>query len=103
VQAAFDPVANMRVGVQVLKECIARAGGLEGGLKAYVGAANLPEDGGYVGRVLLERGHLQQVLQGRNVAITAPSRIAAPTPEAAPRPAAVPSAPTDPEHVALLR
>jgi len=103
VRAAFDPVANLRVGVQVLKECIARAGGLEGGLKAYVGAANLPEDGGYVGRVLLERGHLQQVLQGRNVAITAPSRIAAPTPEAAPRPAAVPSAPTDPEHVALLR
>ena len=38
--AAFDPVTNLRVGVQVLKECIARAGSLEAGLKAYVGAAN---------------------------------------------------------------
>jgi soluble lytic murein transglycosylase-like protein len=31
--AAFDPVTNLRVGVQVLKECIQRAGSLEGGLK----------------------------------------------------------------------
>ena len=38
--AAFDPVTNLRVGVQVLKECIARAGGLEAGLRFYVGAAN---------------------------------------------------------------
>ena len=39
--AAFDPVTNLRVGVQVLKECIARAGSLEAGLRYYVGAANL--------------------------------------------------------------
>jgi hypothetical protein len=39
--AAFDPVTNLRVGVQVLKECIARAGSLEAGLRFYVGAANL--------------------------------------------------------------
>ena len=38
--AAFDPVTNLRVGVQVLKECIARMGSLEAGLRAYVGAAN---------------------------------------------------------------
>ena len=44
--AAFDPVSNLRVGVQVLKECIARAGGLEAGLRHYVGAANLEDDGG---------------------------------------------------------
>ncbi len=43
--AAFDPVANLRVGVKVLQECIARAGSLEGGLRYYVGAANLPDDG----------------------------------------------------------
>ena len=36
--AAFDPVTNLRVGVQVLKECIARAGSLEAGLRFYVGA-----------------------------------------------------------------
>lgn len=103
IRAAFDPVANLRVGVQVLKECIARAGGLEGGLRAYVGATNLPEDGGYVGRVLMERGHLLQVLQGRNVAVNAPSRVATPIPEAATLPAASPSsAPTAVERVALL-
>ena len=103
IRAAFDPVANLRVGVQVLKECIARAGGLEGGLRAYVGATNLPEDGGYVSRVLLERGHLLQVLQGRNVAVTAPSRVATPPPEAARMPVAVPSsAPVVTERVALL-
>ena len=50
VRAAFDPVTNLRVGVQVLKECIARAGSLEAGLKFYVGAANLSDDGGYVGK-----------------------------------------------------
>ena len=103
IRAAFDPVANLRVGVQVLKECIARAGGLEGGLRAYVGATNLPEDGGYVGRVLLERGHLLQVLQGRNVAVTVPSRVATPMPEAASLPTAgAGSAPVVTERVALL-
>ena len=29
--AAFDPVTNLRVGVQVLKECIRRTGSLEAG------------------------------------------------------------------------
>jgi soluble lytic murein transglycosylase-like protein len=31
--AAFDPVTNLRVGVKVLQECIARAGSLLGGLR----------------------------------------------------------------------
>ena len=31
--AAFDPVSNLRVGVKVLQECIARAGSVEGGLR----------------------------------------------------------------------
>ena len=53
--AAFDPVTNLRVGVQVLKECIARAGSLEAGLRFYVGAANLADDGGYAGKVLAEQ------------------------------------------------
>ena len=46
--AAFDPVSNMRVGVAILKEYIRRAGSIEGGLKYYVGAANLPSDAGYL-------------------------------------------------------
>lgn len=81
--AAFDPVTNLRVGVQVLKECIARAGGgLEAGLRHYVGAANLPEDGGYVSKVLTEQSYLRQVASGRGVPVNAPT----PAPAARPTP-----------------
>ena len=74
--AAFDPVTNLRVGVQVLKECIARAGSLEGGLRYYVGAANLPDDGGYAGKVLAEQAHLRSVAAGRAISVTAPLIVA---------------------------
>jgi hypothetical protein len=71
--AAFDPVTNLRVGVQVLSECIARAGGgLEAGLKYYVGAANLPDDGGYAERVMTEHGYLRNVAGGQSVPLNAP-------------------------------
>ncbi|MDM0045818.1 lytic transglycosylase domain-containing protein [Variovorax dokdonensis] len=72
---AFDPVTNMRVGVKVLLECISRAGSLEGGLRYYVGAANLESDGGYASKVLAERSRLRQVAAGKAVAPNA-----APTP-----------------------
>ena len=68
--AAFDPVTNLRVGVQVLKECISRAGSLEAGLRYYVGAANLADDGGYAGKVLAEQAHLRSVAGGKNVSPT---------------------------------
>ena len=67
--AAFDPVTNLRVGVQVLQDCIRRAGSLEGGLKFYVGAANLPDDGGYGAKVLAEAAYLKQVAAGQKVAV----------------------------------
>lgn len=70
--AAFDPVTNLRVGVLVLKECIARAGSIDGGLRNYVGAANLPDDGGYANKVLAEQAHLKLVANGKSVAVTAP-------------------------------
>ena len=70
--AAFDPLTNLRVGVQVLKECIARAGSVEGGLRYYVGAANLADDGGYAIKVLSERAHLRLVAAGNNVALNVP-------------------------------
>lgn len=38
--AAFDPITNLRVGVQVLQDCIRRAGTTEGGLRLYVGAVS---------------------------------------------------------------
>ena len=82
--AAFDPVSNMRVGVKVLQECIARAGSLEGGLRFYVGAANLADDGGYSTKVLAEHFRLRQVANGQNVSTTAVT----PTPAPAPAPAA---------------
>ena len=65
--AAFDPVTNLRVGVQVLKECIARAGSLEAGLRFYVGAGNLGDDGGYAGKVLTEQNSLRLVARGKNI------------------------------------
>jgi len=104
IHAAFDPVTNLRVGVQVLKECIARAGSLEGGLKFYVGAANQADDGGYAGKVLAEQAHLRSVAAGKSVPPNAPS-IALPlsVPAAATLETAdQPSAGVD-ERVALLR
>ncbi|MFG6469016.1 transglycosylase SLT domain-containing protein [Roseateles sp. BYS87W] len=83
--AAFDPVTNLRVGVQVLKECIQRAGSLEEGLRYYVGAANLPEDAGYAARVLAEHDLLKSVVSGRSVPATS---VARPLREAASAPAA---------------
>ncbi len=75
--AAFDPVTNLRVGVKVLQECIARAGSIEGGLRYYVGAANLTSDGGYAAKVLAEHSQLRQVANGRRVA---PTRAPTPRP-----------------------
>lgn len=72
--AAFDPVTNLRVGVRVLEECISRAGGsIEAGLKYYVGAANLPDDGGYAERVMTEHANLRAVAEGKTVPLNAPT------------------------------
>lgn len=72
--AAFDPVTNLRVGVQVLRECIQRAGSVEEGLRYYVGAANLAEDTGYASRVLAEHELLKAVAAGRNLPASTPAR-----------------------------
>ncbi len=65
--AAFDPITNLRVGVQVLRDSITRAGTIEGGLRFYVGAANLPDDGGYASKVLAEQSYLKQIAAGQSV------------------------------------
>lgn len=59
--AAFDPVSNLRVGALILKQYIKITGSVEGALKYYVGAANLPTDGGYANKVLAEHRRLRQV------------------------------------------
>ncbi len=73
--AAFDPLTNLRVGVKVLQECITRAGSMEGGLRFYVGAANIEDDGGYAGKVMAEHARLQMVARGRAVPLSAPQTI----------------------------
>jgi len=105
---AFDPVTNMRVGVKVLQECIERAGSLEGGLRFYVGAANLANDGGYTAKVMAERDRLSQVAHGRVLPLFAPTlraerSTAPPAPDAADAPAAAQAKPeSTPQKVALL-
>ena len=81
VHAAFDPVSNLRVGAQILKEYVRRTGSVEGGLKHYVGAALLETDGGYAAKVLYEQSHIQRVAQGQSVAVNVPSTPPAPAPE----------------------
>ncbi len=87
--AAFDPVTNLRVGVKVLQECIARAGSIEGGLRQYVGATSDATEGGYTAKVLAEHARLQQVAGGKAIPLFTPSMpqsIPASMPAAAPNP-----------------
>jgi len=65
--AAFDPAANLRVGVLILQDCIKRTGSVEDGLRAYVGATRLDGDGGYVEKVMAEYARLSAVAEGRKV------------------------------------
>jgi soluble lytic murein transglycosylase-like protein len=109
--AAFDPISNLRVGVQVLKECIARAGSLHDGLRYYVGAALIESDGGYVSRVLAEQGFLLKVADGKGVPLNASNNVPAQRPPspAVPATAHEPVAPAAPaaeaaaDQVAALR
>jgi len=91
--AAFDPLANLQVGVKVLLDCIRTAGSLEGGLKNYVGASNESDDGGYTAKVMAEYNRLQQVALGRAVPAFLPMVIA---PKEASLPTQAPSHPTAP-------
>ncbi len=113
--AAFDPVTNLRVGVKVLQECIARAGSVEAGLKHYVGAANMAGDGGYADKVLAEHARLSAVANGKRLPstpqVTPPPRIVATpapsgtTPAPVPVKSAAPDAPAPaktPDQVAAL-
>lgn len=67
--AAFDPLSNLRVGVRVLQECIARAGSVEGGLQLYVGASST-DASDYVTKVLTEQERIRQVALGQAVPAT---------------------------------
>lgn len=94
--AAFDPVTNLRVGVQVLRDCIRRAGSVEGGLRLYVGAVTV-DGSDYVNKVMGEHLRLRDVALGkRPIAPARTANHAAPPKNS--QPALVPAqfdAPTD--------
>jgi soluble lytic murein transglycosylase-like protein len=77
--AALDPLANLEVGAEILRELISRGGSVERGLQLYVGAGNLPDDGGYGAKVLAERQRLQSAAKSPAVAGAGPARPAAGT------------------------
>lgn len=52
--AAFHPEVNIRIGAQILSDCLRRRGSEEAGLRCYVGATG-PNDGGYTKKVQAER------------------------------------------------
>jgi len=79
--AAFDPLTNLRVGARVLQEYIQRKGSIEGGLRAYVGATNLDDDGGYTAKVLAEHARLREVASGRAIGTQALQAPPAKTPD----------------------
>lgn len=82
-QAAFDPLVNLRVGVQVLQDCIRNAGTIEGGLRRYVGAVET-DGSDYVAKVMAEQERLRSVARGVKLPIrdnatasVAPARLPA--------------------------
>ena len=77
-QAALNPVANIRVGALILKDYVKRTGSVEGGLKTYVGAADLETDSGYGNKVLNEYKLLKRVSKGQNVPVRTPRAVPVP-------------------------
>jgi soluble lytic murein transglycosylase-like protein len=82
LQAALNPVANIRVGALILKDYVTRGGSVEAGLKSYVGAAAFETDDGYGSKVLAEYNRLKQVSAGKKVPTTTPVMVAAAKPVA---------------------
>ncbi len=89
VQAALNPVANIRVGALILKDYVSRGGSVEAGLKSYVGAGAFESDDGYGSKVMAEYSRLKQVSAGKKVPYITPPQVAA-----APAPAKPKEAPT---------
>lgn len=89
--AAFDPVTNLRVGVQILFDCIRRAGSVEGGLKLYVGAVET-DGSDYVNKVMAEHLRLRDVAAGKKIPFTTPALTNTAT--TFPQPTTVPRQPT---------
>ncbi|WP_028104052.1 lytic transglycosylase domain-containing protein [Pseudoduganella violaceinigra] len=85
VQAALNPVANIRVGAMILRDYVAKGGSVEAGLKSYVGAAAFESDDGYGARVLAEYSRLKQVSEGKKVPYITPPQMASAAAPAKPK------------------
>jgi soluble lytic murein transglycosylase-like protein len=94
--AALNPVANIRVGAQILKDYVTRTGSVEAALKSYVGAGASDDDSGYGNKVLAEYRRLKQVAGGKNVPTFTPAAPAQQVAEkAAPKAQPHPEAPVE--------
>jgi hypothetical protein len=91
LQAALNPVANIRVGSLILKDYVTRGGSVEAGLKIYVGAGAFEHDDGYGSKVLAEYNRLKQVSAGKKVPTITPMIAATPVKPAPAPVAAVPA------------
>ncbi len=67
--AAFDINANIHVGASILKEYLVREGSVAAALKSYVGAALMPDDGGYGWKVMSQRERFAAVAAGKPVPV----------------------------------
>lgn len=85
VQAALNPVANIRVGASILKDYVNRGGSVEAGLKTYVGAGAFDNDAGYGSKVMAEYRRLKQVAGGKSVPTFTPAAQVAKAAPAAPK------------------
>jgi hypothetical protein len=73
--AALDPIANLRVGSEILRDLIRAGGSVERGLQLYVGAGQLADDGGYAARVLGEMARIKRAANtGAREALAADAR-----------------------------
>jgi soluble lytic murein transglycosylase-like protein len=70
--AVYDPPANIKVGTGILREYVSRYGDVPAGLKAYVGAALLPSDGGYGSKVLNRQAQFDAVLKTEAASLKGP-------------------------------
>ncbi len=71
-QSDTQPLVNIKIGTQILKEYVQRGGSIEGGLKLYVGAAKTRGDRSYSARVMAEYRLLQSVSKGQAVPVYDP-------------------------------
>jgi hypothetical protein len=103
LQAALNPVANIRVGSLILKDYVNRGGSVEAGLKIYVGAAAFEHDDGYGSKVMAEYQRLKQVSAGKKVPTITPMMASAPAKQQQPTApiAAAPSSTNDTQIAGL--